>query len=198
MCPKDKRELRGTSALEYIEWGESQGFHNRPSCGGRARWWDLGMRRLPPIISPSSVSEFPRTFQNQGVYIDKRLYEIYPKDKIEPVLLSTNAITCSLFLELGSRTGLGEGLLDLAVYELADCLIVLPHESDRLHTVLNKAKQRNFLPLRQELQNSNRREIDSIVFDNLGLTSGERDAVYEAVINLVETRLKKADSLNPK
>jgi len=38
--------------------------------------------------------------------------------------------------------------------------------------------------------------LDDIVFDALGLTQGERDAVYEAVVNLVEARLKKAESLS--
>ena len=39
--------------------------------------------------------------------------------------------------------------------------------------------------------------VDKFTFDSLGLTQGERDAVYEAVIDLVEFRLKKAKSLNP-
>ena len=39
MCGKDKEELEGTAALDYIEWGESEGFDRRPSCRGRARWW---------------------------------------------------------------------------------------------------------------------------------------------------------------
>lgn len=34
------------------------------------------------------------------------------------------------------------------------------------------------------------------MFDALGLTQGERDAVYEAVVRLVEARLKKAGSLD--
>ena len=37
--------------------------------------------------------------------------------------------------------------------------------------------------------------LDGIIFDALNLTKGERDAVYEAVINLVEARLQKASSL---
>ena len=40
-----------------------------------------------------------------------------------------------------------------------------------------------------------RRALDSLVYDVLGLTAGERDAVHEAVINLVEARLKKAGSV---
>jgi len=40
---------------------------------------------------------------------------------------------------------------------------------------------------------TNRRLLD--VFSALSLTQGERDAVYEAVIDLVQSRLSKADSL---
>lgn len=196
MCHKEKKDLKGTAALEYIKWGESQRFHVRPSCSGRARWWDLGERRLPPIISPSSVSELPRTFENDGVFADKRLYELYPDKSIDPqqLLLATNAITCSLFLELGSRTGLGEGLLDLTVYELADCPVIVPAKSERLTDVLKETRCRVLLSLHDELTTPNRQALDSIVFDILDLTETERDAVYEAVINLVEARLKKANS----
>lgn len=54
------------------------------------------------------------------------------------------------------------------------------------------------LPLHQELQHPVRRQLDSLVFDEIGLTRGERDGIYEAVIDLVETRLKKAASLSTK
>jgi hypothetical protein len=40
--------------------------------------------------------------------------------------------------------------------------------------------------------------LDDIVFDALNLTPGERDAVYEALVDSVEARLSKADSLNSK
>ncbi len=43
-----------------------------------------------------------------------------------------------------------------------------------------------------------RRALDAIIFDALGLTQGERDGVYEAVVNLVESRLRKARSLKGK
>ena len=40
-----------------------------------------------------------------------------------------------------------------------------------------------------------RRELDNIIFDALGLTTGERDAVYEAVIDLVSKRLQSAQTI---
>jgi len=46
-----------------------------------------------------------------------------------------------------------------------------------------------------DLVSQERKGIDNIIYDVLGLTQGERDAVYEAIISLVEGRLKKAGSL---
>ena len=40
-----------------------------------------------------------------------------------------------------------------------------------------------------------RRELDNIIFDARGLTQGERDAVYEAVIDLVSKRLHRAQTI---
>ncbi|MEW6416634.1 MAG: hypothetical protein AB1480_00730 [Nitrospirota bacterium] len=40
MCHDEKKDIKGTNALRYIEWGEKQGFHKRPTCIGRQRWWD--------------------------------------------------------------------------------------------------------------------------------------------------------------
>jgi hypothetical protein len=38
---------------------------------------------------------------------------------------------------------------------------------------------------RLDLQAPDRRALDEVVFDVLGLTAGEQEAVYEAVVNLV-------------
>ena len=45
---------------------------------------------------------------------------------------------------------------------------------------------------------ADRRNLDDVVFDSLKLTTSERSAVYEAVVDLVEARLKKAESLSSK
>lgn len=192
MCHKDKADLKGTNALEYIKWGESQKFHLRPSCRGRQRWWDLGMRRAPQIISPSSTNDLYRAFANKaGVLIDKRLYEIFVQQGlIERLTTALNSTMTTLFLELGSRTGLGEGLLDLTVYEVAACMVVSP-------SLLRRSVMfsRNIHGLEQEISQPDRRALDEVVFDVLGLTAGEREAVYKAVINLVRARLEKARSV---
>lgn len=40
-----------------------------------------------------------------------------------------------------------------------------------------------------------RRRLDALVYDALGLTAGEREAVYEGVRELVENRKRKAGSV---
>jgi hypothetical protein len=192
MCHRDKSELKGTAALEYIRWGETQRYHERPSCRGRQRWWDVGVRRVPPIVSPSSVSDLYRAFLNQiGVFIDKRLYEIHPLNNlVNQLAVSLNSTMTTLFLELGSRTGLGEGLLDMTVYEVANCLVLHP-SLVQATPLFDRPTQSIF----SEIHQPDRRALDEVVFDVLGLTPGEREAVYEAVVNLVRARLERAQSV---
>jgi len=78
---------------------------------------------------------------------------------------------------------------------LADSLILNPEFIKNIDSILQNAKQRDYQPLMEEIQNPIRRQMDDVLFDILDLTSGEWEAVYEAVINLVETRLKKAGSV---
>ena len=46
-----------------------------------------------------------------------------------------------------------------------------------------------------EIHQPDRRTLDEVVFDLPGLTAGEREEVYEAVVNLVWARLEKARSV---
>lgn len=43
-----------------------------------------------------------------------------------------------------------------------------------------------------------RKELDDIIFDELGLTEGERKEVYWATAELVQQRLQKAKSVREK
>jgi hypothetical protein len=56
-------------------------------------------------------------------------------------------------------------------------------------------RERPSISIFKEVWLEDRKKLDSIVFDQFALTKGEREGVYEAVIDLVESRLKKAESL---
>jgi hypothetical protein len=95
--------------------------------------------------------------------------------------------------------------LDLAVYELADCLIVSPklltgkqikdikkEVNGLMELGINPAR-----PIREQKPNPlpDRKALDDIVFDILGLTEAERNEVYWAACELVKNRLEKARSV---
>lgn len=111
--------------------------------------------------------------------------------------LILNGATTVLFKEIGGRVNLGEGALDTAVYEANNINIVNPDllVGQPVDTIESALASGDILPISEELKTPEHKVIDKIIFDTLGLTKDERDAVYEAVINLVEARLRKAGSL---
>jgi len=203
LCHKDKRELRGTAALEYIKWGEEseldengnekRAFNLRPSCRGRQRWWDLGERLKAPLNVNYLVDRIMRFFVYKGgFYVSDNFQEVHPysNDVLWQLAASTNSSILQLSANVAGRANFGDGLMKIQTYEVAELLIVDPIflKAEACEAVLGEAG-------RLECNDSDRRALDAEVFDALELTQGERDAVYEAVINLVEARLKKAGSV---
>ena len=192
ICHEDRRQLKGTLTLEYIKWGESQGFNERPTCRGRARWWDLGQHDKAPINVNYLVDRVMRFFfSEQGFYVSDNFQEVHPKhqDKYQ-LAVSANSSILQLSANIAGRANFGDGLMKIQTYEVVDLVILNP-------SLLGEKDSRTALMVaeRLDLGDDDRRTLDSIVFDGLGLTKGEREAVYEAVTNLVEARLKKAGSV---
>ncbi|MGB9754713.1 Eco57I restriction-modification methylase domain-containing protein [Roseiflexus castenholzii] len=192
MGHKDKADLKGANALEYIQWGESQGFHERPSCRGRQRWWDVGERPKARVNVNYLVDEVIRFFvKEDGFFVSDNFQEVHsPADLFWQVGVSTNCSVFQLFANLAGRANFGGGLMKIQTYEVAALPTVNPTLLDSVSckTALLNAD-------RLDLQAADRRALDEVVFDVLGLTPGEREAVYEAVVELVRARLEKARSV---
>ena len=198
LCSKSRAQLKGTAALEYIRWGESQGFDERPTCRARTPWWDLGIRTLPALFT--AKGPWDRHFWcyfEDGLLYDQQIYGAYTGINTISLCASLNTTYTGMCLELLGRSNFGEGILWLATYEVADLPILhprhLPDEAKRLFLELADREIQNVFG---ETKQPDRRTLDDIFFDVLGLTQGEREAVYEAVVELVRKRLEKAQSLN--
>lgn len=191
VCQKDKHELKGTNALEYIKWGESRGFHINASLSSRAKWWSLSFSTANSVFV-KEANDTSAVFYNPDRYlVDCRLYYA----ALSPMtLVYLNSALGAMLFEIYNRAGLGEGARSMMVSDYAQ-VPVLSYDTD-VRSVLQNIYP---LPPRKMRETPARewREIDTVVFDALGLTQGERDAVYEEVINLVQSRLQKANSLRP-
>ncbi|HOD18566.1 MAG TPA: Eco57I restriction-modification methylase domain-containing protein [Candidatus Cloacimonadota bacterium] len=223
MCPYEKNEIKGTNALKYIEWAETApkyikqgkdkgtskiGFQNISSVQGRKNWYDLGERVMPELITPSSFSDTFKVFINNGVYANKRLYEIHCTNNVEVLALLLNTTLFSFFLEINASASLGEGLLDKTVNEVETTYVLNPdlvNLSSNSLSMFNSMTQREIYSIFKELQidpdkdsfnNANplsdRKAIDDIVFQILGLTKPEIKTFYASMLELTANRLRKA------
>lgn len=206
-CHKCRNELTATKALKYIEWGEEseiingqevRAFHLRPSTRGRRNWWDVGYRKIPQTVFPCGFGDIFKFYQNNKVLIDKRLYEV---DFISNDYNSSmNSTLTVLFLEVGTRTGLGDGLMDVTVYEAKNILVyqkAIDNPITRpVKSIFTELGFDRLIPIRDQEPNPlpDRKELDDIIFDELGLTEEERKEVYWATAELVKQRLDKAGS----
>ena len=195
MCHADKAALSGTAALEYIKWGQKQRFHQRPSCRSRARWWDLGEESGNSIFV-KEASETSAVFYNPDNYlVDCRLYYA---NLSNDVFLFLNSVIGAMFFEFYNRAGLGKGARSMMVSDYENVPILVNAGIDEKTT---EALIKQISPLHpRKIVNSESEwsDLDAIIFDALDLTQNERDGVSEAVVNLVESRLRKAKSLKGK
>jgi len=212
---KDKSELKGTKVLKYIEWGELRGFHKRPTCASRKRWYDLDIVDYPLVWRSTYNTSFAIFLNKSKVAIDKVLYGIFPyDDNITKIILAImNSSIISIFTELYGTVQLGEGALFTTVYDVEKIPIVAPSklskiQMQRLVKVINKLSSRKINSIFEELgANSpeevsldkvkpDRRELDKIIMGEiLGLTEDEQLEVYKAVIQLVKERIERAESV---
>ena len=221
MCHKDKKDLKGTNALKYIEWGEesrrdSEGkeigqFHKRPSCRGRQRWWECSDEKGNLFWGKEIRERIAVFVSNDTMYADCRLYFARADDLVGAALNSTLTAFIS---EVSARNlGGGGGPRSMMVYEVQSLLTINPEIlvieksklSDRFHALASRDIQSIFTelvinpsrPIREQNPNPlpDRKALDDIVFDILGLTQQERNEVYWAVCELVKNRLEKAKSV---
>ena len=199
MCHADRAILAGAAAVDYIEWGESQGYHQRPSCKGRKRWWDLGKWDFADLLWIETMSESFKVHRNApAIYESDKFYGIKYQGNIDTLTVLLNSTPVMLFKLLSGFHSLGGGGLKTAVYEVKDFQIIQPELLTFSEDLVNTLIQREVGTIQEDVDHPNRRALDAIIFDVLGLTEGERDGVYEAVVNLVEARLREARSLKGK
>jgi len=219
-CNKTKKELKGTKALKYIEWGEKQeikikqggdegksiiGFHNISTVKSRNNWFSLGNRKIPDFIVPAGFGSIYRFFKNNGVLADKRLYEGYSEINTDLMVNLINSTLFSLCQEVNSRVGLGDGLLDLTVYEVKATYFLNPITIKKIPSLNFQREIKSIfeecgidptseIPISEQIPKPlpDRAELDKVIFDVLGLTEEERIEVYRAVCQLVWNRISRA------
>ena len=101
-----------------------------------------------------------------------------------------NSTITSFFIEMSARSGLGQGLLAMSVAEVEKLQILNPSEFTSLPAI-----EREIGDIEFELQQKDRLELDSLLFDYIGLTAEQRVEFYVQFQNVVDNRLGKSHSV---
>jgi len=216
ICWKEKQKLTETNILKYIEHGEKAGFHLRPTCRSRNPWYALGKDwGYAPLIFPAKVGERMPVLKNSGIYEDKKLYGIFPKNKKQLNLIGglLNSTITRLFIEFSSRQLTGSQTIadiDVKVVELLPLvdlnkisaktkrkivkayndLVICDAESIFIEVAENP-DEIDFDKIKPE-----RRRLDEVVMKEVfSLNLSEQNEVYSAVVDMVKSRIERSDSL---
>jgi len=202
---KDKSSLAGTNVLKYILEGENRGYHRRPTCSSRKRWYEL-QEISGDILCMMTIGKGNRYvfwYNPARIFIDARLYGIDIFDEnVDKEILATilNSSITAIFVELLGRVNILGGL-DVKVYEYAnlpilDPRLMRPEIKSRLKELFRKLLPSEAKPITQETRENNiRQEIDKILLvEVLGLKEDDLTSLYHALIDLVESRVKKSES----
>ncbi|HEY3318968.1 MAG TPA: N-6 DNA methylase [Planctomycetota bacterium] len=158
---------------------------------------DGNSRLVSPLL-------FPRTFGSrhlvvwnpEGVY-GKEFYKVLPHVPKNAMIIAAqlNSTWGILQRELLGLVNLGEGAVKFSIDDVGLFEIVSGLNGDDIKPWFFKMARRPQADLRNELKQDDRRALDSVIFDAMGLCREEREAVYTAVESLVAGREEKANSV---
>ncbi len=156
VCNKTKKELEGSNAAKYIEWGEHEkivikqggnkgqtvkGYQNLETTKTRSLWYDLGIHEYSQAIWVKSVNiNHLQSVLACNAFVDQRLYEVLFKENISndiKAIMLNNSILY-MFKEIEGRSNMGEGVLDTAVYEAKRILLIDPKLISSKSVVVSK------------------------------------------------------------
>ena len=209
ICNESKASLRNNKSrvLKYIEDAEKDfDFHKRPSCSGnQPEWYCLGRDLfVGDFVFPSKIGEKFRLIDNRNpqVFIDKVNYNIKVKDeKYSDILfLILNGMLFRYFIDLFSRQLTGsQTLSDVDVNVVEKTLVISPSllidKQKELQAILKSLKSREQGTIYQEVKQEDRRKLDTIVFEALGLEAIDVDILYKEACKFVKDRSEKSDSV---
>jgi hypothetical protein len=178
--------LEGTHVLDYIRYGEREGYDRNVTCQARViegerAWYELRDGLVDGDILWPKAHQYRHivTFNNENLPVNCRLYAIEARENVDPKVLGAilNSTLVAWFKEIYGRIVGREGNTDTMVFETKQMLVVDPRQIssdvvDRLRATLDKLMQRPALPIYpmgDELEQADRVELDDAVFEAIGV-----------------------------
>lgn len=201
-CHEPKKSLmKGT--LNYIEWGEKQGFDKLASTKAhRPYWYSITGESVDFLLLQFWDKRFWTPIaKTNPVYCSNNFFYGRCFHHRDNLLLQMNSSWYFMQIELFSRANQGQGVLTTYGTDYDYIKFIQPSkfndkEVDLGKALLEEMSQRSILPIWDELKLADRKALDDIVFNAIGLNKSEREEVYFELNQLVKKRIERASSLD--
>lgn len=107
------------NAIDYIEEGEAQEYHENRTCASRKVWFDLGDVQPADIVHPKGFKYRVFASRNEGLIVNDRLYclDVAPDIDEYALLAYLNSTVYQAVVETWGRNE-GRGMLEIMGYEV--------------------------------------------------------------------------------
>jgi type I restriction-modification system DNA methylase subunit len=212
IVPKKKSSELKPGIRKYIRWGETwrpikgNSYALRTTCLNRKYWYSLPVEyyRSCPILCIMTINDrYPFFYNPHNYYFDARLYGITPRtgvligkqDLTEFLLLYLNTIFVSIQIELLGRRNLGEGGLDVKVYEYQEIKIPSFNFSENrleysaLFEKVMKSKPSSYIKTGHP---TSKRILDLFLKQIYSFADNDLEIMHKALQRIVQARIDKA------
>ena len=156
---------------------------------------DGNSRLKSPILFPRTLGTRHLVLWNPDGIYGKEFYKILPPRGEEIVIIAQLVSTLGILQrELIGVTNLGDGALKFSGDDLELFWIAKNLSAERVKKPFQILAQRPAYDYMDEIHQSDRRQLDKIIFDALGISYDIRNLVYIAAEKLITNRLKRAGS----
>jgi type I restriction-modification system DNA methylase subunit len=192
LVDKPLGKLARTRVRKYIEWGEKQKYHLRPSCAGRNPWYDLKIHKRGEIFwSMAHQYRHLAPVNIHKLVCNHNLFDILPKKQVVMEVLASllNSTIVGLMKILYGRSMGQEGnikteVVDVKQMLVPDARLAKGKLKERLLRAFSKMRRRHTRNLVDEFDYADRRELDDAVLELLGYEDKkEREEIRERLYN---------------
>ncbi len=202
ICDEIQKLNNPKDVVNFINWGESKQFHMASGCKNRSPWYKLPpqAKNGAPILIGRNHDKSHAVYYNPDLVVSNRFYRIIPQKgyPTKPLVAFLNTTLTWLQKELLGRTNLGQGALDTQGTDLSRILVpnreLIQQVNPEILMTFSGLASRKLLDVENELKTKDRIALDTQFLQLLGMESAKKE-IYEAVIDLVISRQKKARSL---
>jgi type I restriction-modification system DNA methylase subunit len=207
LVSEPKEKLTGTKLIEYIKWGEREGFNLRPTCVSRDLWYNLAINRRGHLFWPMAQQyRHIIAINSRNLICNHNLFDVFVPNDIKTEVLAAvlNSTVVALSKHQFGRIMGREGNLKTEVVDVKMMLVPSPQLASvqvrqRLESAFKSMRQRKSLPLVEvdstetgwtgELAFDDRQKLDDAVLELLGVINKQereqlRAELYEEVTTL--------------